>query len=52
MQKKRENYTPQEKVFILKRYLVDRVAVSYLCDEYDLQPTLCFAAMEKSHGSE
>jgi hypothetical protein len=35
MRKKRKNYTAQEKVFILKRYLVDRVAVSDLCDEYN-----------------
>jgi transposase-like protein len=40
MRKKRKNYTAQEKVFILKRYLVDRVAVSDLCDEYHLQPTV------------
>ena len=42
MRKKRKNYTAQEKVFILKRYLVDRVAVSDLCDEYNLQPTVFY----------
>jgi transposase-like protein len=42
MRKKRKNYTVQEKVFILKRYLVDRVAVSDLCDEYHLQPTVFY----------
>jgi transposase-like protein len=42
MRKKRKNYTAQEKVFILKRCLVDRVAVSDLCDEYNLQPTVFY----------
>jgi len=42
MRKKRYNYTPEEKVFILKRHLVDRVAVSDLCDEYQLQPKIFY----------
>jgi transposase len=42
MRKQRKNYTAQEKVSILKRYLVDRVAVSDLCDEYNLQPTVFY----------
>lgn len=42
MRKKRKNYTAQEKVFILKRHLVDRVAASTLCDEYNLQPTVFY----------
>jgi len=39
MRKKRHNYTPEEKVSILRRHLVERIAVSDLCDEYQLQPT-------------
>jgi len=31
--KKRHNYTPEEKVLILKRHLTEGVAVSALCDE-------------------
>lgn len=61
MRKKRKNYTGQEKVFILKRHLIDQVAVSDLCDEYNLQPTVFYrwqkeffengsAAFEKAHG--
>ena len=42
MRKQRKNYTGQEKVFILKRHLVDQVAVSDLCDEYALQPTVFY----------
>ena len=40
MRKPRKNYTPPEKVAILRRHLIDRVAVSDLCDEYQLQPAL------------
>jgi transposase-like protein len=43
MRKKRHNYTPEEKVAILKRYLVERIPVSDLCDEYHLQPTVFYA---------
>lgn len=42
MRKQRKNYTASEKVFILKRHLIDRVAVSDLCDEYQLQPTVFY----------
>ncbi|TLU85775.1 MAG: transposase [Chlorobium sp.] len=42
MRKHRKNYTPQEKVFILKRHLVDRIPVSDLCDQYKLQPTVFY----------
>ena len=63
MRKQRKNYTGQEKVFILKRHLVDQVPVSDLCDEYNLQPTVFHrwqkeffengaAAFEKSKGSQ
>jgi transposase-like protein len=42
MRKQRKNYTPTEKVFILKRHLIDRVPVSDLCDQYNLQPTIFY----------
>lgn len=62
MRKQRKNYTAQEKVSILKRFLVDRIAVSDLCDEYNLQPTVFYrwqkeffengaSAFEKDHAS-
>jgi transposase-like protein len=43
MRKPRKNYTPVEKVAILRRHLIDRVPVSDLCDEYRLSPTLFYA---------
>jgi transposase-like protein len=42
MRKKRHNYTPEEKVAILKRHLVEKVPVSDLCDEYHLQPKVFY----------
>ncbi|TNJ34104.1 hypothetical protein FGF68_10390 [Prosthecochloris vibrioformis] len=42
MRKQRKNYTAQEKVFIIKRHLVDQVPVSDLCDEYNLQPNVFY----------
>jgi transposase len=43
MRKPRTNYTPPEKVSILRRHLIDRVPISDLCDEYRLSPTLFYA---------
>ena len=42
MRKKRHNYTPEEKVAILKRHLVEQMPVSDLCDKYQLQPTIFY----------
>ena len=42
MRKPRKNYTPVEKVAILRRHLIDGVPVSDLCDEYQLSPTLFY----------
>ena len=43
MRKLRKNYAPAEKVAILRRHLIDKVPVSDLCDEHQLQPTLFYA---------
>ena len=40
--KQRRHFSSQEKVAILKRHLVDRVAISDLCDEYHLAPTVLY----------
>ena len=42
MRKKRHNYTPEEKVAILKRHLVEQIPISDLCDKYQLQPTVFY----------
>jgi transposase-like protein len=62
MRKQRKNYTPQEKVALLKRHLVDNVPVSDLCDQHGLQPNVFYrwqkeffengsAAFEKQQSS-
>ena len=40
--KYRSNYTADQKVAILRRHLLDNVAVSELCDEYKVQPTVFY----------
>ena len=42
MRKPRKNYTPVEKVAILRRHLIDHVPISDLCDEHQLSPTLFY----------
>src|SRR5215472_13838137 len=42
MQKQRKHYTPEEKVAILRRHLVEGVPISDLCDERGLQPTVFY----------
>ncbi len=40
--KNRKNYTGAEKVAILRRHLLEGVAVSELCREHSLQPTVFY----------
>ena len=50
MKKQRKHYTPEEKVAILRRHLVEGVPISDLCDELGLQPTV-FCRWQKEFGS-
>ena len=42
MKKERKHYTPEEKITILRRHLVEGVPISDLCDESGLQPTVFY----------
>ena len=42
MKKERKNYTPQEKVGILRRHLIEKQLVSEICDKLNLQPTVFY----------
>ena len=42
MRKERKHFTPEEKVAILKRHLLDKVPVSDLCEELGLRPTVFY----------
>lgn len=47
MSKTRRHFTGTEKVAILKRHLLDKVAVSQLCEEHDLYPTQFYAWLKE-----
>ena len=36
---KRKHLTPDQKIAVLKRYLVEKTPISDLCDEYGIQPS-------------
>jgi transposase-like protein len=38
----RRHFTPQEKVAIVKRHLLEASPVSKLCDEFEINPTLFY----------
>jgi transposase-like protein len=40
LNKTRKNYTPQEKVAILRRHLIEKQQVSDICDKLNLHPTV------------
>jgi transposase-like protein len=42
MKKQRKHYTPEEKVAILRRHLLEKEPLSKLCDELGLQPTVLY----------
>jgi transposase len=42
MKKQRKHYTPEEKVAILRRHLLEQVPISELCDKHGLQPTVFY----------
>lgn len=42
MSRKRAQYTPEEKVAILRRHLVEKVPVSELCEELGLGPNVFY----------
>jgi transposase-like protein len=43
VRKRRKTYAPAEKVAILRRHLIEKVPVSDLCDQYQLQLTVFYA---------
>ncbi len=42
MSNERKHHTPEERVTILRRHLVDKVPVSTLCDEHQIHPTVFY----------
>ena len=46
MKKQRKQYTPEEKVAILRRHLFEKEPISKLCEEVGLQPTVFYRWQE------
>ncbi len=44
----RRHFSPEQKMAILRRHLLEHVPVSDLCDEYGLQPTVFYAWQNSS----
>jgi transposase-like protein len=42
MPKERKHFTPEEKVSILRRHLLDKVPVSTICEEAGIHPSLLY----------
>lgn len=40
--KARKHFSPAEKVVVLRKHLIERIAVSDLCDEYKIAPTVFY----------
>lgn len=47
MKKRRNHYTPEEKVAILRRHLLEQAPVSAPCDKEGLQPTVLYRLAEE-----
>jgi transposase len=39
----RRHFSPQEKLAVLRRHLLEKVPISDLCDRYGIQPTLFYS---------
>jgi transposase-like protein len=62
MSKERRNFSPEDKVKILREHLIDKKPISEVCEKHQVQPTLFYywqktffengaAAFERSGGS-
>jgi transposase len=47
VRKQRRHFPGTEKVAILKRHLIDKIPISDLCDELDIQPTQIYDWLKK-----
>jgi len=42
MKRNRRQFTPKEKVAILRRHFLENIPISNLCDEYNIHPTIFY----------
>lgn len=45
--KSRQHRTPEQKAQLLRRHLVDKVPVSDLCNEHDVQPSVLYRWLQQ-----
>lgn len=48
---RRRQFTAARKAEVLRRHMVDKVAVSDLCDEYKIQPSLFYTWLRQAMGN-
>ena len=48
---KHRHHSPDQKMIILKRHLVDKIAVSEVCREYDIQPSVFYKWQQELFSS-
>ncbi len=46
-EKKRKKFTAEEKIMILKKHLLEKKAVTYICDEHGIHPTMFYRWQDK-----
>ena len=49
--RKRRTFTSEQKADLLRRHLVDKVPVSDLCEEHDLQPSLFYGWLNQLYAN-
>ncbi|MCA9527103.1 MAG: transposase [Myxococcales bacterium] len=42
MARRRRHFTPEQKAAIVRRHLIDKVEVSVICEENDIQPSVFY----------
>ena len=47
MKKQRKQYTPEEKVAVLRRHLLEKEPISKLCDEGGFRPTVFYGCQKE-----
>jgi len=45
--RERRNFTPQEKIAILRKHLIDKVPMSHVCEEHQIQTTVFYQWLKK-----
>ena len=47
MRRPQKYFTPEQKVSIIRKHLLEKVQISAICEEYELQPTVFYRWMRE-----